>query len=152
MAIDCQHWTKRLLWDAAVPLLLLKPFLKWLVAIFFVATVSVLQERPIPVHAAAERQDECVSVSLGPLGNITLKNVCSDRVDMKWRHMTTDGRNDGCQVERDLNPGWHVETGVCQKCKWKINYEIFLTSNRADTEFSPDIQMLATLRNKRAIT
>jgi hypothetical protein len=93
-----------------------------------------------------------VRVSLRALGNITLKNVCSDRVDMKWCHMTTDERNVGCQVERDLSPGWHVETEVCQKCKWKINYEIFLTSNRADAEFSSDTQMLASLRNKRAIT
>jgi hypothetical protein len=123
-----------------------------LVAVFFVVAVLVLQERPISVYAAAERHDECVRVSLGSLGNITLKNVCSDRVDMKWCHMTTDGRNVGCQVERDLNPGWHVETAVCQKCRWKINYEIFLTSNRADAEFSPDTQMLASLRNQRAIT
>jgi hypothetical protein len=130
----------------------LKPLLKWFVAVFLVVTVLVLQERPISVHAAEERQNECVRVSLGSLGNVTLKNVCSDRVDMKWCHMTTDGRNVGCQVERDLNPRWHVETGVCPKCRWKINYEIFLTSNRADAEFSSDAQMLASLRNQRAIT
>jgi hypothetical protein len=129
----------------------LKPLLKWLVAVFVVVTVLVLQERPISVHAAAARHNECVRVSLGSLGNVTLKNVCSDRVDMKWCHMTTDGRNVGCQVERDLNPGWRVETGVCPKCTWKINYEIFLTSNRADAEFSSDAQMLASLKSKPAI-
>jgi hypothetical protein len=119
-----------------------------LVAVFFVATVLALQERPVSVQAAAERHNECVRVSLGSLGNVILKNVCSDRVDMKWCHMTIDGRNIGCQVERDLNPGWHVETGACPKGRWKINYEIFLASNRADAEFSSDAQMLASLKNK----
>jgi len=129
----------------------LKPLLKWLVPLFFIVTLLVLQQKPISVHAAAERHDECVTVSLGSLGNLILKNVCSDRVDMKWCHMTTDGRNVGCQVERDLHPGWHVETGGCPKCKWKVNYEIFLTSNRADVEFSSDAQMLAGLKTKQAI-
>ena len=129
----------------------MKPLLKWLVAVFFVATVLALQERPVSVQAAAERHNECVRVSLGSLGNVILKNVCSDRVDMKWCHMTTEGRNVGCQVERDLNPGWHVETGVCPKCRWKVNYEIFLTSNRGDAEFSSDTQLLASLKSKQAI-
>ncbi|MGA8211996.1 MAG: hypothetical protein WB799_00275 [Candidatus Sulfotelmatobacter sp.] len=126
-------------------------FPKWVATVFVVVGVLFLQQRPISAHAAAERHDECVRASLGSLGNVILKNVCSDRVDMKWCHMTTDGRNIGCQVERDLNPGWHVETGVCPKCRWKVNYEIFLTSNRGDAEFSSDIQMLASLKSKQAI-
>ena len=129
----------------------MKPFLKLLAPLFCIVAALVLQERPISVLAAAERHDECIKASLGSFGNVTLKNVCSDRVDMKWCHMTTDDRNVGCQVERDLTPGWHVETGVCPKCRWKINYEIFLTSNRTDAEFSSDTKMLASLKKLRAI-
>ena len=121
--------------------------LKSLVIAFSIVTVLGLQLKPNSVQVA-EQHDECVRVSSGSLGNVTLKNVCSDRVDMKWCHMTTEGRNVGCQVERDLYPGWHVETGVCPKCRWKVNYEIFLTSNRANAEFRTDAQMLASLRNQ----
>jgi hypothetical protein len=125
--------------------------LKCLTNVLLVVMVIFLLQRPTAANPASVRHDECVRASVGSLGNVILKNICSDRVDMKWCHMTTDGRNVGCQVERDLDPGWHVETGVCSKCRWKISYEIVLTSSRNRLEFSSDAQMLADLKSKRAI-
>ena len=65
---------------------------------------------------AASQHNECISVTQGYLGDLTLTNVCQVPVDMKWCHMTTDGRNVGCNLERSLNAGWHVNTGACAQC------------------------------------
>jgi len=110
----------------------------------------VICQTPKSVKAAPpapSRHDECLSVKSGYLPEMTLLNVCDAPIDLKWCHMTKAGTNIGCRVERPLAPKHFVSTGACAGCQWKVNFEVFLSSDRADGSFSSDADMLENLRN-----
>jgi hypothetical protein len=101
-----------------------------------------------PVYASAlgAQHQECVKVAQGYLPEMSIKNVCEEPIDLKWCHMTRANTNIGCEVVPDMGPQHFVTTGACAGCVWKVNYEVFLSSENASGEFSSDAYMLADLR------
>ena len=124
--------------------------LAWFCSIFLLMLVS-FKPTVSPVYASvpqgASQHQECVRIAQGYLPEMSIKNVCDVAIDLKWCHMTRANTNIGCEVVRYMGPQHFVSTGACAGCVWKVNYEVFLSSEQADGEFTSDPDMLANLRS-----
>jgi hypothetical protein len=97
--------------------------------------------------ALAERHDDCVGATDGDLGNVALRNNCREEVDLKWCYMRQDGSDAACKISGPMSSRYEVTTPNCFRCRYKVIWEVYLTSDRARGEFGSDEAMLRRLRN-----
>jgi TPR repeat protein len=89
-------------------------------------------------------QTRCIRTVQGTLGQMTLTNICSQPVDLKWCYRKHgSGDRYVCQITTYLYQNHTLETPKCYRCSYDVRFATYFSSENLSSSMPSDQEMNA---------